>query len=234
VLDEESGEDLHPLRARPCRGAAHTIGCCGLRSRDVGLLDLRNRAESGAASDRFPKGDEGLRRAGVDGVGERPGQAMIWALLAAYLTKRSPLVQALVVGLCVGLFVAAVAEADQRDTAIESTVLLVLAGGIVAGTLFYLGLRAQVRHGWAPGSPPPGWVNLVYVAVWMLSLLAALRALLGAGGLKVAVLAIVPIVLLAPPAIVGARALLGRSPGRGADPSPTTSPPTSSPPTSSP
>jgi hypothetical protein len=40
---------------------------------------------------------------------------MIWALLAAYLTKRPPWVQALVFGLCVGLFVATAAEANERD-----------------------------------------------------------------------------------------------------------------------
>ena len=40
--------------------------------------------------------------------------------------------------------------------------------------------------------------------------MAALRALLGAGGYRVAVFAIVPIVLLAPPALVGLRALTTR------------------------
>jgi hypothetical protein len=50
--------------------------------------------------------------------------------------------------------------------------------------------------------------------VWLLSLIAAISAVFGAGGLKVVVLAIVPIVLLAPPALVSIRALLGRSPAR--------------------
>jgi hypothetical protein len=56
--------------------------------------------------------------------------------------------------------------------------------------------------------------------VWVLSLLAAVRALFGAGGLKVAALAIVPIVLLAPPALGGIRALLHRprTPETGAPP----------------
>lgn len=122
--------------------------------------------------------------------------------LAAYLTKRPPWVQAIVVGLCTGLFVTAGAKTNERDPLISSVVLLVLAVGGVAGVAFYLALRAQLRHG----------VNLVYAAVWALSLIAAIRALFGDGGLKVAVLAIVPIVLLAPPALIAIRALLGRSP----------------------
>jgi hypothetical protein len=46
--------------------------------------------------------------------------------------------------------------------------------------------------------------------VWLVSLAAAVGTLLGDGRVKVAVIAIVPIVLLAPPALVGLRALLGR------------------------
>jgi hypothetical protein len=142
---------------------------------------------------------------------------MIWALLAAFLTKRPAWVQAVVVGLCTGLFVAAGAHANQRDPLISSVVLSVLAVAVVAGASFHLALRARLRHGWAAGSVPPTWVNLVYAAVWLLSLIAAISALFGAGGLKVAVLAIVPIVLLAPPALVGIRALLGQSPARDGD-----------------
>lgn len=146
---------------------------------------------------------------------------MIFALLAAYLTRRPPLVQAVVVGLCTGLFVAALANAEQRDPVITSVVLLVVTVAVVAGGLFFLGLRAGRRHGWTPGSPPPWWVDVIYVAIWILSLLAAVRALLGAGGLKVAVLAIVPIVLLAPPALLGVRMLLGRPQAEDTDATPT-------------
>ena len=137
---------------------------------------------------------------------------MIWALLAAYLGKRPAWVQAVVFGLCVGGFVATAAKANERNPLINEMVLLVLVAGAIAGTAFYIGLRAQQRHGWRTGTPPPVWVNLAYTAVWVLSLLAALRGLFGACGLKVAALAIVPIVLLAPPAIAGIRALLGRPP----------------------
>jgi hypothetical protein len=145
---------------------------------------------------------------------------MIWALLAAYLTKRPAWVQALVVGLCAGLFIATAAEANERNPLIGSVVLLVLVAGAVAGTAFYLALRAQQRHGWTTGTAPPLWVGLLYAAVWVLSLLAAIRALFGEGGLKVAALAIVPIVLLAPPAVAGIRALLRRprTPKAGAPP----------------
>ncbi len=135
---------------------------------------------------------------------------MIWALLAAYLTKRPAWVQALVFGLCAGLFIAAAAKANERNPLISSVALLVLVAGAATGTTFYLALRAQHRHGWRTGTAPPVWVDLLYAAVWVLSLLAAVRALFGEGGLKVAALAIVPIVLLAPPAIAGIRALLGR------------------------
>ncbi|WP_222263327.1 hypothetical protein [Modestobacter marinus] len=135
---------------------------------------------------------------------------MIWALLAAYLTKRPAWVQGLVVGLCAGLFIATAAEANERNPLIGSVVLLVLVSGAVAGTAFYLALRARQRHGWATGTAPPLWVGLIYATVWVLSLLAAIRALFGEGGLKVAALAIVPIVLLAPPAVAGIRALLRR------------------------
>jgi hypothetical protein len=134
---------------------------------------------------------------------------MLWALLATYLKKRPAWVQALVVGLCTGLFVATAAEADQREPLISSVALLVLVVGAVAGTAFYLALRAQQRHGWG-ATAAPVWVDLAYAAVWVLSLLAAVAALFGAGGLRVAVLAIVPIVLLAPPALGGIQALLRR------------------------
>jgi hypothetical protein len=144
---------------------------------------------------------------------------MLWAFLAAFLTKRPAWVQALVVGLCTGLFVATAAEADQREPLISSVVLLVLVAGAVAGTAFYLTMRAQERHGWRSGMAAPAWVVLAYAGVWVLSLLAAARALFGAGGLKVAALAIVPIVLLAPLAIEGIRTLLRRrTPETGAPP----------------
>lgn len=145
---------------------------------------------------------------------------MIWALLAAYLTKRPVWVQTLVVGLSAGLFIATAAKANERDPLISSVVLLVLVAGAVTGTAFYLALRAQQRHGWKTDTAPPLWVDLVYAAVWVLSLLAAIRALLGEGGLRVAALAIIPIVLLAPPALAGIRTLLRRprTPKAGAPP----------------
>jgi flagellar biosynthesis protein FliQ len=133
---------------------------------------------------------------------------MVWAMLAAFLTRRSPLVQSLVVGLCCGLFVAAAADANDRSPRIAPTVVLVIVVGLVIGGLFFAGLRAQhvaVRS----GSEPPRWVTIVYVVIWLLSLGSAIRALFGEGGFKVAVLAIVPIVLLGPTAIAGMRSLLG-------------------------
>ena len=45
-----------------------------------------------------------------------------------------------------------------------------------------------------------------------MSVTAAVGTIFGDGGVKVAVIAIVPIVLLAPPALIGIRALLRRRP----------------------
>ncbi len=137
---------------------------------------------------------------------------MVWAMLAAFLTRKPPLLQASVVGLCCGLFVTAAAEADDRSPRIGSTVLLVVLVGLVTGGLFFLGLRAQHVAARAE-SQLPLWVTVVYVVVWLLSLVAAVGALFGDGGFKVAVLAIVPIVLLGPTALTGLRTLAGRSNG---------------------
>ena len=133
---------------------------------------------------------------------------MIWALLGAYLTKRQPWLQAAVFGMCVGLFVAAGLQANTRDPRVSSVLLQVLIVAVTTGGVFYLALRARVRR--QPGSSPPAWVHGAYAGAWLLAIVAAVRALLGAGGLKVAVLAIVPIILLAPPALAGIRALLHR------------------------
>jgi hypothetical protein len=150
---------------------------------------------------------------------------MIWALLAAYLTKRPPWVQAAVFGACAGLFVAAVANADVRDPLISSVALLVATAAVVTGGAFFLALRAQ-RHRRATGGAPPAWVHAAYAGIWLLSLGAAVRALFSDGGFKVAALAIVPIVLLAPPALVGIRALLRRPSQDGpAEPTTTTTTP---------
>jgi hypothetical protein len=138
---------------------------------------------------------------------------MIWALLAAYLTKRPPAVQAAVFGACAGLFVASVANSDVRNPLIASVVLLVLVVGVLAGGAFFLSLRARRSD-----AAPPAWVHVAYLTVWLLSIGAAVRALFSAGGFKVAVLAIVPIVLLAPPALVGIRALLHRGSHTGGAP----------------
>jgi hypothetical protein len=53
----------------------------------------------------------------------------------------------------------------------------------------------------------------------VVALIAAALALFGEGGFKVAVFAVVPIILLAPPALVGVRRLVGRGGAGGAAPS---------------
>jgi hypothetical protein len=137
---------------------------------------------------------------------------MVWALLAKFLISKPPLVQAIVVGLSGGLFAAAAAAANERDPRISSIALLVLFWGVVLGGMFHAGLAYQVRHGWDRESPAPTWLYAVYAVVWVLGLVAALLALFGAGGFKVAALAIVPLVLLAPAAFSGVRLALHRAP----------------------
>jgi type III secretory pathway component EscS len=134
---------------------------------------------------------------------------MVWAMLATFLTRKPPLIQAVVVGVCVGLFVAAAAQANERDASIESTLVLVLVWGCVAGAAFYAGLASQRHHGWIPEHPGPSWLYGVYTVVWLLGILAAVIALFGAGGFKVAALTIVPLVLVAPTALHGIRSALG-------------------------
>jgi hypothetical protein len=82
--------------------------------------------------------------------------------------------------------------------------------GAVAGGAFLLALGSRLRRRPGEGGPP-AWVHAVYLAVWLLAIGAAARALLGDGGFRVAVLAVVPIVLLTPPALLGIRVLAHRS-----------------------
>jgi hypothetical protein len=135
---------------------------------------------------------------------------MLWAMLAAFLTRKPPLVQAAVVGACTGLFVTSAAEANERNPMIERTAVLVLVWGFAAGALFYVGLITQRRHGWLASEPGPGWLYGVYMVIWLLGIVAAMAALLGEGGFKVAALSLVPLVLIAPTALQGIRMRLGR------------------------
>jgi hypothetical protein len=135
---------------------------------------------------------------------------VIWALLAKSLLSRPAWVQAGVLGLCTGLFVCAAAEANERDPAIGSTIVLVLAWGAVAALAYYAGFMVQTRRGSLSERTAPEWLYALYAAVWLLGLTAAVLALVGEGGFKVASLAVVPLVLLAPTATVGVRRMLLR------------------------
>ncbi|MDZ5623031.1 hypothetical protein [Nocardioides bizhenqiangii] len=137
---------------------------------------------------------------------------MFFALLAKFLLKQPPMVQAAVLGLCTGLFVAATAEANERDPAVSSVVWLVLGWGALAGALYYAGFMLQHRRGAAIEDDVPPWVHALYAAVWVFGVVAALLALFGDGGFKVAALAIVPLVLLAPSAFYGIRQITHRVP----------------------
>ncbi len=137
---------------------------------------------------------------------------MIWAMLAAYLTRKPPVVQALVLGLSTALFVVAAAHANDRDPVLGTVAVQLLVVGGVTGALFSWGLELQRRKGWTPQGGAPTWLYLTYALVWVLALVAAVVSLLGAGGFKVAALAIVPLVLLGPTAIHGIRLALHRRP----------------------
>ena len=137
---------------------------------------------------------------------------MVWALMAKFLTSKPPFVQAIVVGLSSGLFVATAADANERDPQISSMAVLVVVAGVVLGGLFYAGLAVQRRNGWAHNDDTPGWLYALYASVWVLGLAAAVYALFSEGGFKVAALTIVPLVLLAPPAFQGIRLALHREP----------------------
>jgi|tagenome__1003787_1003787.scaffolds.fasta_scaffold18445992_1 hypothetical protein len=130
---------------------------------------------------------------------------MLWALLAKFLLGQPAWVQATVLGLCTGLFATAAAEANDRDPAIDTTVLMVLVWGVVAAALYHLGFKVQSRRGGVAEHAAPPWLYALYSVVWLSGLAAALLALFGEGGFKVAILAIVPLVLLAPTAFYGIR-----------------------------
>ena len=137
---------------------------------------------------------------------------MIWALLAKFLISKPAWVQAVTLGLCTGLFVTAAAEANNRDPAIDNTVVMVLVWGAVAAVLYFVGFSLQTRRGALSEHAAPTWLYVVYAVVWLSGLLAAVMALLGEGGFKVAILAIVPLVLLAPDDFYGIRLATHRVP----------------------
>ena len=137
---------------------------------------------------------------------------MVWAMLAAYLTRKPPAVQACVLGLSTGLFVVTAANANDRGVTFEAAAVQLAVSGLIAGVLFERGLALQRRKGWSPDGGAPRWLYLTYASVWLLSLVAALASLFGAGGFTVAAFAIIPLVLLGPTAIRGISTLLHRDP----------------------
>ncbi|MDX6301473.1 MAG: hypothetical protein QOF53_2687 [Nocardioidaceae bacterium] len=131
---------------------------------------------------------------------------MLFALLAAFLLRQPVTVQAVVLGLCTGLFVTTAAEAHDRTPVLSTVVLQVLGTAVVAGSLFVGGSRTRLRRqGADPDDADPAWLYWIYSAIWLAGIAAALYALFGGAGFKVAALAIVPLVLLAPSALQGLR-----------------------------
>jgi hypothetical protein len=132
---------------------------------------------------------------------------VLWALLAAFLRRRPPWLQAGMVGLCTGLFPVAHLEAGQRDLPLAAAVALLLTAAVPAGWAFHRALRAELRRA-AAGRPATSRVRAAWAVAWLVSVGAAVGAGLGDGGVRVAAIAIVPIVLLAPAALAGILALL--------------------------
>lgn len=137
---------------------------------------------------------------------------MLFAIMARFLLGQPLLVQSIALGACTGLFAAAATEASDRTPEADSTAVAVLCWGSAAAALFYAGGRTQGRARAKEGTSAPRWLHLAYAVVWLAGLAAALMALFGAGGFKVAVLAVVPLVLLAPTAFYGMAQLVRRGP----------------------
>jgi len=138
---------------------------------------------------------------------------MLWALLAAFLLRRPAWMRAVVLGSCLALFVAAGVYPHQPlvGPALPRTVAV----AVLTGGVFFHGLRSAARR--PPGAGAPTWWQIACPAAWLLLVGAAVRALVGEPGPRVAVLAVVPIVLLASPAVAGIRALLHRPSRAGAE-----------------
>jgi hypothetical protein len=135
---------------------------------------------------------------------------MIWALLAAFLRNRALWVQAVMVGACTGLFVAAGSLGGSRAVSPGSGTFVVLVIALVAGGAYYGAQRRQPR-GRGQAQPRGPRVDVAFIAVWIALVVTAIRTLVVGGGPRVAVFAIVPLVLLAEPALAGVRALSGRN-----------------------
>jgi hypothetical protein len=91
---------------------------------------------------------------------------MVWALLAAFLRNRPPWAQAVMFGMCTGLFVAASAVGVQRIAHIGSATILVLVVAAFTGGAFYFALRAHLRSR-STARESGVWVHVVYAAVWL-------------------------------------------------------------------
>jgi hypothetical protein len=126
----------------------------------------------------------------------------MFALLARFLLGAPPGVQAAVLGLSTGFFISALADANNRAPVLGVVVVHVVVVSLVAGAFFYAGSAADRRRAHA-GSEAGPFVHAAYAVVWLVGLVAAVAALLGDGGVKVAVLAIIPLVLVAGPAFKG-------------------------------
>jgi hypothetical protein len=89
---------------------------------------------------------------------------------------------------------------------------MVLAWGAAAAAGYYAGFRVQNRQDDPANHTAPRWLYALYAVLWLLGMAAAIMALVGNGGFKVAVLPIVPLVLLTPTALYGLRQITHTAP----------------------
>lgn len=136
---------------------------------------------------------------------------MLWAAIATYLWSKPVWVQAVFVGLCSGLFVAALAG-DWVEGGLGAVGLLFAGCSLVSGGLFYIARNAVPRPSASPeteASSQPIWALVLFPLLWLVGIAAFVRTLLEQG-FAVAILLILPLMLVGPVALDGARALVGR------------------------
>ena len=88
---------------------------------------------------------------------------MIWAGLAVFLRKQPVRRQAVVFGVCCGLFIAAGANSTHRSPAIGTVALWAVVAAVLTGLAYYLGVRGGVRRaGQDADAVRSAWVNAAF------------------------------------------------------------------------
>lgn len=137
---------------------------------------------------------------------------MLWAAIATFLWSKPTWVQAVFVGVCSGLFVAAL-MGNWLDGELDPVGLFVFVGfSMVSGGLFYLARTVIPRPSDSPeieASSKPIWELVLFPLLWILGVVSFVRALFEQG-FATAILLILPLMLLGPVALDATRALRER------------------------